>query len=76
MQQAELVRLRGDYATLQEKANNHASQVSRLSDELRDVKGSAQGGQKQISELNQVKAKLQKEADSLGQQISQSRLMS
>ncbi|MBN1567708.1 MAG: hypothetical protein JXA73_07660 [Acidobacteria bacterium] len=50
-QQAELSRLKGANAALQEKIDSSTSQISRLGDELRDAKGSAQGYQKELASI-------------------------
>ena len=50
-QQAELSRLKSANAALQEKIDTSTSQISRLGDELRDVKGSAQGYQKELASI-------------------------
>ena len=50
-QQAEISRLRSVNAALQEKIDNSTSQMSRLGDELRDARGSAQGYQKELANI-------------------------
>jgi predicted nuclease with TOPRIM domain len=50
-QQAELARLKSASAALQEKIDGFVSQVSKLSDELRDAKTAGQGYQKEIASL-------------------------
>lgn len=50
-QQAELVRLRSAYTSLQEKMDSSAAQLSRLSDEVRSTKGLAEGYQKELANL-------------------------
>jgi predicted nuclease with TOPRIM domain len=90
-QQAELSRLKSANAALQEKIDSSTSQISRLGDELRDVRGNALGYQKeianiqrslnlrvdasrdlvtQIAELGQAMRKMQKENESLANQIN------
>jgi predicted nuclease with TOPRIM domain len=50
-QQAESARMKSANAVLQEKMSSSLSQVSKLGDELRDAKGSAQGYQKELANL-------------------------
>ncbi len=49
--QAEFSRLKSAHAALQEKMENSALQVSRLGEELRDARGTAQGYQKELASL-------------------------
>jgi predicted nuclease with TOPRIM domain len=50
-QQSEVSRLKSANASLQEKIDNSASQVSKLGDELRDIRGTAQGYQRELANL-------------------------
>jgi predicted nuclease with TOPRIM domain len=50
-QQAESARLRSAHASLQEKMDTSAAQLSRLSDEVRSTKGLAEGYQKELANL-------------------------
>ncbi len=50
-QQAELAKLKGANAALQEKIDNSTSQVSKLGDELRDARGTAQGYQRELTNI-------------------------
>ncbi len=75
-QQAELNRLKSTNSALQEKLENYTSQLSKLGEEMRDAKGSAQGYQKelrdlttQIADLGQALKKLQKDNESFVNQI-------
>jgi predicted nuclease with TOPRIM domain len=47
-QQAELARLKNSNSALQERIANSTSQISKLGDDLRDAKGTAQGYQKEL----------------------------
>jgi predicted nuclease with TOPRIM domain len=49
--QAEFSQLKSSHAALQEKIESSASQVSRLGEELRDAKGTAQGYQKELANI-------------------------
>ncbi len=49
--QSELARLKNAHAALQEKMEMSASQISRLGDELRDAKGTAQGYQRELANI-------------------------
>ena len=50
-QQAEIARLKAAHAALQEKIDSSAAQVSRLGEELRDARGTAQGYQKELASI-------------------------
>jgi len=50
-QQAEMIRMKSSYAALQEKMNSSLSQISKLGDDLKDAKGSAQGYQKELANI-------------------------
>ena len=50
-QQVELARLRSAHASLQEKMDSSAAQLSRLGDEVRSTKGLAEGYQKELANL-------------------------
>ncbi len=52
--QAEISRLKTVNAALQEKIDSSASQVSKLRDELRDAKGTAQGYQREIANIQRL----------------------
>jgi predicted nuclease with TOPRIM domain len=52
-QQAEIARLRGTNSALQEKIDSSASQLLRLGEEVRSVRGTAQGYQRELSNLQQ-----------------------
>ncbi len=90
-QQAELGRLKSANTALQNKIDESASQISKLGDNLRDARGTQQGYQRelanlqrslnlkvdsgrdlaaQIVDLGQALRKLQKDNDSLGNQVS------
>lgn len=53
-QQTELGRLKGSNAALQEKMNSSLTQLSKLGEELRDVKGNAQGYQKELANIQRA----------------------
>jgi predicted nuclease with TOPRIM domain len=90
-QQAELSSLKSANASLQDKIDKSSTQVSRLGDDLRTAKGTAQGYQQglasiqrslnikvetnrdlasQLTDLGQAIRKLQKENDSLSNQLA------
>ena len=50
-QQAELARMKSANAALQEKMSSSLSQISKLGDDLKDAKGSAQGYQKELANI-------------------------
>lgn len=50
-QQAETARMKSANAALQEKMSSSLSQISKLGDDLRDAKGSAQGYQKELANI-------------------------
>jgi predicted nuclease with TOPRIM domain len=50
-QQAEAARMKSANAALQEKMSSSLSQISRLGDDLKDAKGSAQGYQKELANI-------------------------
>jgi peptidoglycan hydrolase CwlO-like protein len=52
-QQAEIVRLRGTNSALQEKIDSSASQLLHLGEEVRSARGTAQGYQRELSNLQQ-----------------------
>jgi predicted nuclease with TOPRIM domain len=52
--QADLSRQKSANAALQEKMDSYTSQVSRLGDELRDAKGTAQGYQKELANIQRT----------------------
>ncbi len=52
-QQAEITRLRGTNSALQEKIDSSASQLLRLGEEVRSARGTAQGYQRELSNLQQ-----------------------
>jgi predicted nuclease with TOPRIM domain len=52
-QQAEITRLRNTNSALQEKIDSSASQLLRLGDEVRTARGTAQGYQRELSNLQQ-----------------------
>jgi len=54
VQQGENTRLRGSNASLQEKIDSSASQLSKLSDDLRTVRGAAQGYQRELANLQKT----------------------
>jgi predicted nuclease with TOPRIM domain len=89
-QQAEIARLKSANASLQEKLESSTTQLLKLGDEVRDAKGTAQGYQKelaniqrsfnlrvdagrdltvQIADLGQLLKKLQKDNESLLNQV-------
>ena len=49
--QAEIARLKSAHAALQEKIDSSMSQVAKLDEELRDAKGTAQGYQKELANI-------------------------
>jgi predicted nuclease with TOPRIM domain len=53
-QQAEVARLRGANSALQEKIDSSTSQLSRLGDDLRSARGTAQGYQKELANLQKT----------------------
>ena len=76
-QQAELSRLKKNNSDLQEKLENYTTQLSRLGDEVRDSKGTAQGYQKELRDLTAQTAdlgralkKLREDNESFVNQIS------
>ena len=51
LREAEVDRLKSDNAALQEKIDNFASQVSKLGEENRNIRGSARGYQKELENI-------------------------
>jgi predicted nuclease with TOPRIM domain len=49
--EAEMARLKSSHAALQEKMDSSASQVAKLGEELRDARGTAQGYQKELANI-------------------------
>ncbi len=70
-QQGEVARLRTANASLQEKIDNSASQLSRLGDDLRNARGVTQGYQKELANLQRsLNLKIDSNRD-IGSQISE-----
>ncbi len=70
-QQAEAARLRTANASLQEKIDNSASQLSRLGEDLRNARGVTQGYQKELANLQRtLNLKIDANRD-IGSQISE-----
>ena len=70
-QQAEITRLRGTNSALQEKIDSSASQLLRLGDEVRTARGTAQGYQRELSNLQQSLNIRVNTARDLGSQIGE-----
>ena len=70
-QQAEITRLRGTNSALQEKIDSSASQLLRLGDEVRTARGTAQGYQRELSNLQQSLNIRVDTARDLGSQIGE-----
>ncbi len=70
-QQAEINRLRGTNSALQEKIDSSASQLLRLGDEVRTARGTAQGYQRELSNLQQSLNIRVDSARDLGSQIGE-----
>lgn len=70
-QQAEITRLRSTNSALQEKIDSSSSQLLRLGDEVRTVRGTAQGYQRELSNLQQSLNIRVDSARDLGAQIGE-----
>jgi len=70
-QQSEITRLRSTNSALQEKIDSSASQLLRLGEEVRTVRGTAQGYQRELSNLQQSLNIRVSTARDLGSQIGE-----
>lgn len=70
-QQSEITRLRGTNSALQEKIDSSSSQLLRLGEEVRSARGTAQGYQRELSNLQQSLNIRVDAARDLGSQIGE-----